>query len=60
MMGLCRELAACTGVTVWGFTDRRSWISDYPATFSGYGNANLLDRDYRTKPAWNEMADALR
>ncbi|GAA1016124.1 endo-1,4-beta-xylanase [Tsukamurella strandjordii] len=60
MTGLCRELSACTGVTVWGFTDKRSWITDYPDTFSGYGSANLLDREYQSRPAWNEFIGALR
>lgn len=60
MAGLCRELTRCTGMTVWGFTDRRSWITDYPDTFSGYGSANLLDRDYRPKPAWEALHAAFR
>lgn len=60
MTTLCREFEACTGVTVWGFTDKRSWITDYPATFSGYGNANLLGADYQPKPAWRGVEQALR
>lgn len=60
MAGLCRELSRCTGMTVWGFTDRRSWITDYPETFSGYGSANLLDRDYHPKPAWEALRSAFR
>lgn len=60
MTGLCREFEACTGVTVWGFTDKRSWITDYPATFSGYGNANVLGAAYQVKPAWNGVEQALR
>ncbi|KXP03709.1 endo-1,4-beta-xylanase [Tsukamurella pseudospumae] len=60
MAGLCRETARCTGITFWGFTDRHSWITDYPATFSGYGSANLLDADYRAKPAWDSLRSALR
>ncbi|WP_231857331.1 endo-1,4-beta-xylanase [Tsukamurella tyrosinosolvens] len=58
MAGLCLELDRCIGMTVWGFTDRRSWITDYPDTFSGYGSANLLDRDYRPKPAWEALRAA--
>ncbi|VDR37543.1 endo-1,4-beta-xylanase [Tsukamurella paurometabola] len=60
MAGLCRELSRCTGMTVRAFTDRRSWITDYPDTFSGYGSANLLDRDYRPKPAWEALRAAFR
>lgn len=60
MAGLCRELTRCTGMTVWGFTDRRSWITDYPDTFSGYGSANLLDQGYAPKPAWEALRTAYR
>lgn len=60
MATLCAEQPACTGMTVWGFTDKRSWITDYPATFSGYGAANIYDLDYRRKPAWQGLADGLR
>ncbi|MBS4101888.1 endo-1,4-beta-xylanase, partial [Tsukamurella paurometabola] len=59
MAGLCLELDRCTGMTVWGFTDRRSWITDYPDTFSGYGSADVLDRDYRVKPAWAAVREAV-
>ncbi|RDH09889.1 endo-1,4-beta-xylanase [Tsukamurella pulmonis] len=60
MAGLCLESSRCTGMTVWGFTDRRSWITDYPATFSGYGSANLLDSSYAPKPAWESLRATFR
>ena len=60
MATLCAEQPACTGITVWGFTDKRSWITDYPATFSGYGAAEVYDVDYRRKPAWQGLADGLK
>lgn len=56
---LCRRIRRCTGMTVWGFTDKRSWITDYPGQFSGYGNANLLDTRYRAKPAWTALRKEL-
>lgn len=60
MTQVCLNQPACTGLTLWGFTDKRSWITDYPHSFSGYGAATPLDADYRRKPAWTGIADALR
>ena len=59
MATLCAEQRACTGITLWGFTDRRSWITDYPASFTGYGAANVYDVDYQRKSAWQGLADGL-
>ena len=59
MTNLCVTQPKCSGVTVWGFTDKRSWITDYPDTFSGYGAANLYDVDYRPKPARDGVGQAL-
>ncbi len=41
---------------LWGFTDRHSWI---PQQFPGYGAALIFDENYRPKPAYNMMRDAL-
>ena len=60
MTELCLEQPRCSGLTLWGFTDRRSWITDYPDSFSGYGAATPLDPSYARKPAWAGIADALR
>lgn len=47
---------ACREVTLWGFTDRYTWIDD---TF-GPGRAPLpFDREYRPKPALDAMRAAL-
>ncbi|HEX6390696.1 MAG TPA: endo-1,4-beta-xylanase [Solirubrobacteraceae bacterium] len=51
------DCAACVGVTVWGFTDRHSWI---PSNQQGMGAATLLDGDLRAKPAYTALASALR
>lgn len=48
------------GLTLWGFTDKIPWITDYPESFSGYGAATPLDAAYRRKPAWTGIADALK
>lgn len=56
---LCRTIRRCTGMTLWGFTDKRSWITDNPGTFSGYGDANVLDTTYLPKPAWTAVRNEL-
>ena len=38
---------ACAGVTIWGFTDRYSWVPD---TFPSEGAALLYDANYAPKP----------
>ncbi|GHC68599.1 hypothetical protein GCM10010309_34860 [Streptomyces violaceochromogenes] len=52
----CVAVARCTGVTVWGFTDSDSWIPD---TFPGQGAATPYDENYRSKPAYHAIAEAL-
>ncbi len=52
----CLLTAHCTDFTVWGFTDKYSWV---PNTFSGQGSANLLTEDYRPKPAYTELRQDL-
>jgi endo-1,4-beta-xylanase len=51
------DCAVCAGVTVWGFTDRHSWI---PSNQPGMGAATLLDSDLRAKPAYTALARGLR
>lgn len=53
----CRRVERCRGITVWGFTDRFSWI---PATQPGFGDATLLDRELEPKPAYVAFGEALR
>lgn len=60
MTQVCLNQPRCTGLTVWGFTDKHSWITDYPDSFSGYGAATPLAGDYGRKPAWIGIADALK
>ncbi len=54
--GACRAVPACAGVTVWGFTDRHSWIA---ANQPGFGAATLLDGDLRAKPAYTALGRGL-
>ncbi|MFD0527595.1 endo-1,4-beta-xylanase [Kitasatospora arboriphila] len=52
----CLLTEHCTDFTVWGFTDKYSWV---PNTFSGQGSANLLTEDYRPKPAYTALRQDL-
>jgi endo-1,4-beta-xylanase len=53
----CLRTPHCTGFTVWGFTDRHSWVPD---SFRGEGEATILDEDYRPKGAYTALAEDLR
>jgi endo-1,4-beta-xylanase len=57
MLDDCLAVPACRSFTVWGFTDRYSWI---PATQPGFGAATLLDENLDPKPAYDAVARALR
>lgn len=56
---LCVDAPNCGGVTLWGFTDRHSWITEHPDTFTGLGAAHPFDAEYRAKPALAAMRAAL-
>ena len=54
--GFCLSLPNCHTLMTWGFTDGSSWI---PGFFGGYGDALPFDADYKPKPAYGAMHDAL-
>ncbi|WP_203863764.1 endo-1,4-beta-xylanase, partial [Planobispora rosea] len=56
MVKACLAVARCTGITIWGFTDKYSWVPD---TFSGQGAALIYDENYGKKPAYTAVHDAL-
>lgn len=56
VVGSCLDVDRCVGVTVWGFTDKYSWI---PETFSGQGDALLYDANFGKKPAWTSVSSVL-
>jgi endo-1,4-beta-xylanase len=57
LLGGCLLARRCTSFTVWGFTDRYSWV---PGWFDGEGAANLLDENYAAKPAYRELTALLQ
>jgi endo-1,4-beta-xylanase len=50
MLESCLLERSCISYTVWGFTDKYSWV---PSTFPGEGYANIYTEDY-------QACDALR
>ncbi|MEL6231584.1 MAG: endo-1,4-beta-xylanase [Cyanobacteria bacterium J06627_3] len=48
----CAEAGNCDSVTIWGVTDRYSWI---PGFFQGYDDALPFDENYRPKQAFNGL-----
>ncbi|MEV4414576.1 endo-1,4-beta-xylanase [Catellatospora sp. NPDC049609] len=51
----CLEVTACTGITIWGFTDKYSWVPD---TFPSEGAALIYDENYQAKPAYTAVHTA--
>ncbi len=56
LLKICLAAPACRAFMMWGFTDRYSWIPDF---FPGRGAALIFDRDYRPKPAYYALREAL-
>jgi len=52
----CLGVSRCTGITVWDFTDKYSWI---PSVFSGQGGALPYDENLRKKVAYSAIWTAL-
>lgn len=52
----CRAVTGCDSITLWGFTDRYSWV---PSWFEGLGAATVTTEDYVPKPAYDAVAAAL-
>lgn len=56
VVGSCLDVDRCVGVTVWGFTDKYSWI---PGTFPGTGEALLYNSNFQKKAAWTSVSSVL-
>lgn len=53
----CLAVPQCVSYTVWGFTDRHSWVPD---VFDGQGAATPMTEDLAPKPAYDALLDALQ
>jgi endo-1,4-beta-xylanase len=53
----CLAHRGCTAIQTWGFTDKYSWIGSHSKHTQGA--ALLLDRNYRAKPAYAALRNAL-
>src|ERR1700686_5471595 len=53
----CLSHPGCTAIQTWGFTDKYSWIGSHSK--QSQGAALLFDRDYRAKPAYAALRNAL-
>lgn len=56
VLQVCLAVPRCVSYTVWGFTDRYSWV---PQAWPGYGDACLFDADYRPKAAYRQLRQFL-
>ncbi|GAA2262113.1 endo-1,4-beta-xylanase [Actinomadura luteofluorescens] len=56
VVSACLAVSRCTVITVWGVTDKYSWVPD---VFPGQGVALLFDDNYGKKAAYNASLEAL-
>jgi endo-1,4-beta-xylanase len=52
----CLAVSRCVSYTVWGFTDRYSWV---PYAYPGWGDACLFDAAFQPKPAYQQLRQVL-
>jgi endo-1,4-beta-xylanase len=56
LIGSCMDVDRCVGITVWGISDKYSWV---PGTFNGEGSALLWDDNYNKKPAYTSTLNTI-
>ncbi|RSM58133.1 1,4-beta-xylanase [Actinoplanes sp. ATCC 53533] len=56
LLQACLLADRCVSYTLWGFTDRYSWV---PGVFDGQGSATPLDENLTPKPAYAALRDTL-
>lgn len=59
MVRAARAISGCAGVFWWGVTDRHSWLN-MPEFVKGGADGLLFDREYRPKPCYRAVQEALR
>ncbi|MDT6984967.1 endo-1,4-beta-xylanase [Streptomyces lusitanus] len=57
MLEGCLEVDGCNSFTIWGFTDKYSWV---PVFFQGEGFATVMTDDFTRKPAYYAVRDTLK
>ncbi|MFD1502914.1 endo-1,4-beta-xylanase, partial [Streptosporangium lutulentum] len=56
IVNACLAVTQCAGITIWGFTDKYSWV---PETFPSEGAALIYDENYAQKPSYTAVHNAL-
>ncbi len=54
LLRACLMAKNCVSYTVWGFTDKYSWV---PGFFDGQGSATPLDENLQPKPAYDTLRE---
>ncbi|WP_433291898.1 endo-1,4-beta-xylanase [Actinoplanes sp. CA-030573] len=57
LLRACLLVRHCISYTVWGFTDKYSWV---PGVFSGEGSATPMTEDYQKKPAYDTLKETFQ
>lgn len=52
LLQICIDAPNCSHFTVWGLSDRDSWV---PSTFPEFDYAHLYDADFHPRPAYQAM-----
>ncbi|MBB4935188.1 endo-1,4-beta-xylanase [Lipingzhangella halophila] len=53
----CLSVDGCDSFTIWGFTDKYSWV---PHTFEGEGAATVMNDDFVRKPSFFSLLSTLK
>ncbi len=57
LMNLALNYEKVTAYTMWGITDKHSWVPD---TYPEAGAAHIYDKEYKPKPAYTALVEALK
>jgi endo-1,4-beta-xylanase len=56
VVSACMKTSKCAGITVWGVSDKNSWV---PATFPGQGAALIWNDSYQKKACYQGTVDGI-